>query len=321
MLLSENEKTTGEEKEKQESSGCRFKQNRVWTSAAVQRCSDICMRIRKFLFAAEQTIRIYSFNNFSKTQTHKPPVPIKLWLIYHPSEHSHPGFYCLSWPPRSEQASVNVCHEGTDLWDASLFTSARHFQHDFLSLCPRVGAACTITPHLVVQGPFHADVTLGVAFTHSGWAGLTVLTHTSEEIPFLDLTFSEFSGGVAAASRADPRRCRTVWVFLAMGVMPGGVTPPHPHTLTQTRTHRHTHTLFLAVWGQLLRMQTFSCGVCVCVPRFWEAPYPVQSFCVTPAFPFWCASTPEDEWANWKLLLRLKHLGQLQLWGSSGACG
>lgn len=99
MLLSQNEKTTGEEKEKQDSSGCRFKQNRVWRSAAVQRCSDICMQIRKFLFAAEQTIRIYSFNNFSKTQTHKPPVPIKPSLIYHPSEHSHPGFYCLSWPP------------------------------------------------------------------------------------------------------------------------------------------------------------------------------------------------------------------------------
>lgn len=80
----------------------------------------------------------------------------------------------------------------------------------------------------------------------------------------------------------------------------------------------HTHTQTLAVWGQLLRMPTFPwvSRHRRWVPLFWEALHPVQSFCVRPAFPFLCSSTPEDEWANWKRLLRFKYLGLLQHRGS-----
>lgn len=237
---------------------------------------------------------------------------------------------CHGRPKLIHQASINVYHEGTDLWDPSLFTCARHFQHDFL--LPPCG--CGLHNDASPCGPrtFHTNDTLEVVFTHSRWVGLTVLT---------DVWRNSFSW--SHILRVSWRSCCSVpgWptplpaclVFLAMGVMPGGVTPPPARTKTHARTrvrahthkliHTHTQTYIHTHCIRLCEVSYYECRLScdACVPLFWEAPYPVQSFCVTPAFPFLCSSTPEDEWANWKLLLQFKYLGLVQRRGSSGVSG
>lgn len=70
----------------------------------------------------------------------------KLWLIYHLSEHSYPGFYCLNWSGKYKHLS----------WrnrSLSSFIVHKCQSHPaWLFFCSRVGVACTMTPHLVVHG-------------------------------------------------------------------------------------------------------------------------------------------------------------------------